>query len=225
MDAFEFFFTIYSLLLGFALAELMLGYANLLRAPQRPVWGWLTPTVGALIFLEIIVTFLDAWMKLRGAPLNLFGLLVPALVAVAYFVAAVMAVPRSATEWDSLDDYFHDRKKWILGLLAGQLAGYALLVELPMFLNAAFVTGWGVGMTEWAILNILLVALHLAPIFTRNFWANLLPMAALIGLLFYYYGNYTLPDLTQRPAAQSHAPAPASASETPPGSPPPAPAR
>jgi len=214
MDAFEFFFTIYSLLLGFALAELMLGYANLLRAAKRPVWGWLTPTVGVLIFLEIIVTFLDAWLKLRGAPLNLFGLLVPALVAVAYFVAAVMAVPRSATEWGSLDDYFHDRKKWILGLLAGQLAGYALLIELPMFLNAAFHTGWGVGMTEWAILNTLLVALHLAPIFTRNFWANLLPMLALIGLLFYYYGNYTLPDVSP---ASAHAPAPAPASGTPPG--------
>ncbi len=221
MDAFEFFFTIYSLLLGFALAELMLGYANLLRAPVRPSWGWLTPTVGMLIFLEIIVTFLDAWMKLRGVPLNLSGLLVPTLIAVSYFVAAVMAVPRSATEWKSLDDYFHDRKTWILGLLAAPFLLNTLLIELPGFLTGAFV--WGTAFTEWVIANLLFITLFLVPIFTRNFWASLLPMVALIGLLFYYYGNYTLPDLSQ-PAAQSHAPAPAAASETPPGSPPPAPA-
>lgn len=221
MDAFEFFFTIYSLLLGFALAELMLGYANLLRAPIRPAWGWLTPTVGVLIFLQIIVTFLDAWMKLRGVPLNLFGLLVPTLIAVAYFVSAVMAVPRSATEWKSLDDYFHDRKKWILGLLAAPFLLNTLLIELPLFLNDRFV--WGTAFTEWVIANLLFTVLFLAPIFTRSFWASLLPMLGLIGLLFYYYGNYTLPDLNQ-PPAQSHAPAPAAASETPPGSPPPAPA-
>lgn len=222
MDAFEFFFTIYSLLLGFALAELMLGYANLLRAPVRPGWGWLTPTLGVLIFLQIIVTFLDAWMKLRGVPLNLFGLLVPTLIAVAFFVAAVMAVPRSATEWKSLDDYFHDRKKWILGLLAAPFLLNTLLIELPLFLTDSFV--WGTAFTEWVVANLLFLTLFLLPIFTRNFCASLLPMLGLIALLFYYYGNYTLPDLSRpdrgQAAAQSRAPAPRPASETPPGSPP-----
>ena len=222
MDAFEFFFTIYSLLLGLALAELMLGYANLLRAPQRPVWGWLTPTVGVLIFLQIIVTFLDAWMKLRGVQLNLLGLLVPTLIAVAYFAAAVIAVPRSASEWQSLDEYFHDRKKWILGLLAGQYLLNTLLIELPGFLTGAFI--WGTAFTEWVIANLLFVTLFLVPIFTRGFWTSLLPMLGSIALLFYYYGNYTLPDLSA-PAAPARAPAPASASETPPGSPPPVPSR
>lgn len=224
MDRFEFFFTIYSLLLGFALAELMLGYANLLRAPQRPKWGWLTPALGILIFVEIIITFLDAWQKLQQVELNLLGLLTPTLVAVAFFVAAVMAVPRGATDWDSLDDYFHDRKKWILGLLAGQVGLVALVVEVPYYAGLIDSYGWRWPMTEWDFINTVFIGLHLTPIFTRNRWVCLGSLAALLALLFYYYGNYTAQPLIQAPA-QSHAPAPAPASETPPGSPPPAPAR
>ena len=222
MERFEFFFTIYSLLLGLALAELMLGYANLLRSPKRPAWGWLTPVLGVLIFLLIITSFLDAWLKLQQIQLNLVGLLTPTLVGVSYFVAAVMAVPRSATDWDSLDDYFHDRKKWILGLLAAQLVLTVFVTELPIHLDTAARVGWQAIHTEWVIANIVILALHLAPIFTRNYWANLLSMLGLIAIIFYYYGNFTQSMFEPAPA---HAPAPGAASETPPGSPPPAPAR
>lgn len=211
MDRFEFFFTIYSLLLGFALAELMLGYANLLRSPQRPKWGWLTPALGVLIFVEIIITFLDAWQKLQHVELNLFGLLTPTLVAVAFFVAAVMAVPRSATDWESLDDYFHDRKKWILGLLAGQSAMVVLMVEVPYYASLIAALGWLAPMTEWVFVNLVFIGLHVTPIFTRNRWVCLACLTVLLALLFYYYGNYTPQQLSPEPA-QSHAPAPAPAS-------------
>lgn len=189
MDRFEFFFTIYSLLLGLALAELMIGYANLLRSPGRPALGLLTPTLSVLIFIEILVTFLDAWMKLQRIQLNLFGLLAPTAIALGFFIAAVMAVPRNNTDWRTLDDYFHERKKWILGFLLLPLLINVLVIELPLFLRPAALAEGSTGFVEWAIVNAVLVALHLMPLLSRNLWANLLPLLALIGILFYYYGN------------------------------------
>lgn len=224
MERFEFFFTIYSLLLGFALAELMLGYANLLRSPYRPAWGVLTPALSVLILLEILVTFLDAWMKLQIVQLNLLGLLAPTAIALGFFVAAVMAVPRNNTDWKTLDDYFHDRKKWILSFLVLPLLINVLFVELPLYLRAGALSEEGTtGFTEWVIANVLIIALHLAPLLSRNRWANLLPLLALMAILFYYYGNYTAPETAARDAPREHAPAAASGSS--PDSPPPAQAR
>lgn len=215
MDRFEFFFTVYSLLLGFAIAELMLGYANLLRSPARPAWGVLTPALGVLIFIEIMITFLDAWLKLQRIELNLVGLLAPTMIAMAFFVAAVMAVPRGALEWKTLDDYFHDRKKWILGLLVGQLLITVFIIELPIMLRTpGGIAGWSTPQHEWVIANIVIVVLHFIPLFSRKLLVNLLPLLGLLAIFFYYYGNFTAP--TMMPADQVRAPAPAAASETPP---------
>lgn len=224
VDRFEFFFSIYSLLLGLALAELMLGYANLLRSPRRPAWGVLTPAVSLLILLEILVTFLDAWMKLQLVQLNLVGLLAPTAIALGFFLVAVMAVPRNNTDWESLDDYFHDRKKWILSLLVLPLLINVLFIELPLYLRAGALSEAGTtGFIEWVIANTVIVALHLAPLLSRNRWANLLPMAALVAILFYYYGTYVSPAAAEKQPPS--APPPAAASESAPNSPPPAPAR
>ena len=70
MSQSEFFMTFYSLLLGLAVAELLLGFANLARAHHRPALGLLTPALGLLVFLQVMASLLDAWRKLQDVSLT-----------------------------------------------------------------------------------------------------------------------------------------------------------
>jgi hypothetical protein len=112
MSNFELFMSFFGLLLGLAVAELMSGFANLARAKDRPQIGAITPVLGLFIFLSIMVSLLDAFRKLQDVPVSLIGFALPTLIGIVYFVAAIAAVPRDPGSWESLDDYFFERRTW-----------------------------------------------------------------------------------------------------------------
>ncbi len=117
MTQFEFFMTFYSLLVGIGVAELLLGFMNLLRHRRRPRLGLLTPLSGVLIFLQLMALFLDAWSNLRSIEISMVGLAVPTLVAVCVFAASVLVFPRDPEDWPDLTDYFYRNRRITLGLL------------------------------------------------------------------------------------------------------------
>jgi hypothetical protein len=130
MSKFEFVMAFYSLLLGLAVAELLGGFAKLLRAPARPKFGWLTPLTGALLLAQIMSSFFDAFTKLQDTTLDFAGTLLPTIIGMLYYVCAVMVVPERADNWASLDDYFFRRRKWTIGaIFTANLA--TILIELP----------------------------------------------------------------------------------------------
>lgn len=153
----------YSVLLGLAVAELLMGFGNLLRAREQPHWGILTPMLGLLIFVHIISSFIDAWDKLQDVTVDLAGIAAPALIGVCYFVAALMAIPRNIEDWPSLDEYFHARKWLTLGPII-----------LTNVLTIIFVDFYGVMQSRLAaiiafgLVNGLMLALLAVPLFTRN---------------------------------------------------------
>jgi hypothetical protein len=134
MSQFEFFMAFYSLLLGLGVAELLGGFAKLLRAPARPKFGWLTPLTGMLLLTQIMSSFFDAFTKLQSASLDFAGVLLPTVIGMLYYVCAVMVTPDSADDWASLDDYFFKRRKWTIGaIFSANLA--TILIELPRVTN------------------------------------------------------------------------------------------
>lgn len=117
MTQFEFFMTFYGLLLGLAVAELLLGFANLLRHRARPKLGLLTPLLGLLVFLQLMATFIDAWSRLQSVAITMEGLALPTAIGVTMFFISVILVPRDPAEWSDLDDYFRLNRRWSIGLL------------------------------------------------------------------------------------------------------------
>lgn len=115
MSPFEFFMGFYGLLLGIGLAELLLSFGRLIRARTRPKIGLLTPTLGALVFLQITASLIDAWLRLQNLRIDLIDMAIPILIGIAYFLVAVTVVPDHYEEWQSLDDYFFARRNWTLG--------------------------------------------------------------------------------------------------------------
>ena len=165
MTQFEFFMSFYSLLLGLAVAELMAGFGNLIRAQRQPQWGVLTPLLGFDIFLSLIDSFADAWEKLQHVSIALSGIAVRSLIGISYFVAAVLVTPKQAENWPSLDAYYYAR---------GRLSVAALIVvELLTIVFLELATGRVAAFSRaaqiaYAVINVTLLALLLIAALSRT---------------------------------------------------------
>jgi hypothetical protein len=131
MSRFEFLMGFYGLILGLALTRLMAEFADLLRSRDRGSLGLLVPAGVALLFVQIMATFFDAYIKLQQTSPNFAGLALPTLIGTLYFAAAVVVVPREQPDRMALDDYFYRQRKWIIGWVIAANIG-TLGIELPM---------------------------------------------------------------------------------------------
>jgi hypothetical protein len=74
MSRFEFPMGFYGLILGLALTRLMAEFADLLRSRDRGKLGLLVAAGVALLFVQIMATFFDAYIKLQHTAPNFAGL-------------------------------------------------------------------------------------------------------------------------------------------------------
>jgi hypothetical protein len=117
LDIFEFYFGFYSLILGLAVAELLNGFANLIRERQLSRLGPNTALLAVFILISIAATWLDAWRTRHAIELDFSDLALPSLTAISYYLAAAIVFPKTPAEWTSLDDYYDGRKRFVIGLL------------------------------------------------------------------------------------------------------------
>ena len=162
MTKFEFFMGFYGLLLGLSVAELLTGFGNLLRQRERPKWGMLTPLAGLAVFVMIISAFLDAWASMQDISINLRGLFTPIAIAMSYFFAALMVVPRDATEWADLDAYFLARRKLIFAPTLIPIVLTIFVLERPHWAE------FGGPTMTYVVVNALLFVLQALPIVTAR---------------------------------------------------------
>jgi hypothetical protein len=117
IDRFSFFFAFYGLILGLAVAELLGGFAGIVRARALKKLEPQISLAALLTFLLICATWIDAWHSLKAVTLDFEGLWAPILVATFYYLAAATAFPREAEGYDALGAYFAQRKTFIVGML------------------------------------------------------------------------------------------------------------
>jgi hypothetical protein len=192
MSRFEFFMSFYGLLLGLGVAELLGGFANLLRERQAPRPGIITPLVGLLAFTEMLANFVDAWNRLQQVEINLVPLLVPTLIGVAYYLVAVILLPRDLSEWPSLDAYFDRRKRWIVGLLLGINLLIIVTTTPAAVLRAVFALPWTPAIAGFVLCNLWLLGAYTVLLLARR---RVLEIAAAALALLFYPTFYWLVDL------------------------------
>lgn len=186
MDQFEFFMTFYGLLLGLGVAELLGGFANLLRQKSPPRLGLTTPLLGAIVLTEMLANFIDAWVKFRDIAITLPSLLVPTLIGVVYYVIAVIVIPRDLTEWTDLDDYMTRRRRWIIGLL---ILANCLIATLEVSrLDRTFTAG-SAGLTwRWIVANLWLLGSYALIFFGRPRWLLIVAAGSVFVFYILFYG-------------------------------------
>ena len=185
MSSFEFVFSLFGLLLGLSLAEVLTGFANTVRA-RRPMarggrpesrLGWLTPTLGLLLIIDLVSFWQNAWREKAALIVGLNPMLYVTLLASIYYVAASLVFPRDGDDWPDLDDYYMANKNFVLGAVLFVnvlvIVGYWLLHGLA-FITPAFGVVWA-----------LFISLAIGLLATRNKRLNLVLLCAAISL---YWG-------------------------------------
>ena len=144
MSEFEFVFSLFGLLLGFSLVEVLGGLAKAVEAKVRPDGadaepvriGWLTPLLGIFVMLDLVSFWSAAWLArdlINVSGRMLFGGL---FFAGSYYLAAHLVFPPDPRLERDLDAHYFRVRRLVLGtltaLLALQLAYWLSVPELAV---------------------------------------------------------------------------------------------
>ena len=178
MSEFEFIFSLFGLLLGLSLTEILAGLARAIQARLQPGGtlrlGRLTPMLGAFVLLDLISFWQAAWVSRDAIAVSGHVLMAIMLFTGAYYLAASLVFPRDADAAGDHDAHFFRVRRIVIGvmlaLLLCQLGYYASVPSLALLLHRPLALG----------LTVVLIALMLAAMLARGRrWCEI-AMAALI---------------------------------------------
>src|SRR3954470_20696407 len=169
--AFDFVFSLFGLLLGLSLAEVLGGLARTLKQWRTVRRGGLSPLLGLLVMLDLTSSWALAWSLRESIPANFLTLVIGLFVTGLYYLAATLVFPDDASKWPDLDTYYFEHKRQVLG---GILASRVLARAAQFALGAA---GW-----DYFPAFAAFVVLALAAMFARSKRANIAILAVFLSL-------------------------------------------
>jgi hypothetical protein len=171
MNAFEFVFPLFGLLVGLSIAEMLSGLATALKSKRDIRVGWLTPLLGTLILINLTMFWQGSWQIRDAVTATSTSLLLVLVVGGTYFLAASMVFPSRGAQVDDLDEHFMDNRKVALLAIAA--------CNLAYFIRIALATEERVSLSWWAG-NALFLALLLVAALTPSRRLILAALGALI---------------------------------------------
>jgi len=183
MSNFEFVFSLFGLLLGLALAEVLGGFGIAIQHRRKIRIGWLTPLLGALVALDLTSFWMVAW-GVRDMVSAQYGSLLGGLVVIGlYYFVAKVTFPDDPEDWPDYDVYYFEHRRWVLGgVVLCNLIALAILVALGLQPLQAAAGRWSL---------VLFIPALFAAMFVKDKRANIAlllvmivqyPAVALIGL-------------------------------------------
>jgi hypothetical protein len=148
VNNFEFVFSLFGVLFGFVLVEVLSGFVRTIKArklspdaKERKVsLGWLTPLLALFVLFDVSSYWANLWDIRDRVPVGfdtIFGLL---LITGVYYLAASLVFPDDAERWPHLDEWFWLQRRYVLG---GILAVNLIWIPLWKILGPG-----GVGLVE-----------------------------------------------------------------------------
>ena len=185
MDSFSYIIIFYSLILGLALAELLGGFALMVRAHALKKLEAQTALMAILILFSIVTEWIDAWRTMKSVTVDLKGLEVPILLAISYYLAASVVFPHREADHERLADYYQDRRPFV----AGALVAADLLDNITYlgFYSDTFDQRPAVFWLWQLPYNLAIAASLVALVFVRSRRANIILLTVLILLLVVPY--------------------------------------
>ncbi len=157
MSVFEFVFSLFGLLLGLSLAEILGGFARTVQARRAIRLGWLTPMLGLLLVIDLVSFWGNAWREREALSVAFNPMLYVTLLAGIYYIAASLVFPHDHDDWPDLDVYYMTHKTMVLGAVMGVnvlvIVGYVLL-HGPGFIDWTFGLSWSAFVVTAIALNL-----------------------------------------------------------------------
>jgi len=117
MSVFEYVFSLYSLLLGLALAHLLSGLAKVVEARHEVRLGWPTALLSLQMMLTLAIFWEIAWRARDAVPDNSAALFASLIICGLLYFGAALIIPSDAVERQDLDAHFFKEKGTVLGCI------------------------------------------------------------------------------------------------------------
>ncbi|MCW3835922.1 hypothetical protein ACFQ1E_07715 [Sphingomonas canadensis] len=178
MSAFEFTFSLFGLLLGFSLVEVMSGLVRTLKLRGAVRIGWVTPLLGLFVMVDLVSFWSAAWQIRDLVPANFGVLLLGLAITGVYYFAASMVFPDDPADWPDFDLWAERYKRRALGgvFAANLMATVAMFSQLP----PAMLTPAALGMHGG------LLAVMAAAAVVKPHWATGLLLGAILAFYFLF---------------------------------------
>ena len=181
MEGFDFAFTLFGLVLGLAMAEVLAGFVRVLKARTAAPGvtksiriGWLTPALSVVLICDLVSTWLLAWLSRDAISVTFVNLIGGTAAAAIYYIAASLVWPDDPSLWPDLDDWFDRHKAQIAGAILASNVAYSTI-------------GLLIKSDEFPPLEQLLYGLFtIALIFTQRRWQSGLAIAGMLSLIALY---------------------------------------
>jgi hypothetical protein len=151
VGAFDYLFTFYGLLLGIAVANVAIGFADMWRDCDRLPVGVCPPLLGCIVMLGGMNVWLTMWHIRQDVGIDALQMLAATAVALPYvFVSRAMFPGAEREEEQSLEAHYLKHRKLILAVLV--VPAIASLAS-KVLLDRVWARGWE---AEWIAVRILL---------------------------------------------------------------------
>ena len=151
MGAFDYLFTFYGLLLGIAVANVAIGFADMWRDSDRLPVGVCPPLLGCIVMLGGMNVWLTMWHIRQDVGINALQMLAATAVALPYvFVSRAMFPGVEDQREQSLEAHYLKHRALILAVLT--IPGIASLAS-KVLLDRVWDHGWE---AEWIGVRILM---------------------------------------------------------------------
>jgi hypothetical protein len=146
MSSFEFIFTLFGLVFGLALTEVLGGFARAVKRHGPAKLGLLTPVLSLFLLYEITDFWMNAWDVREAVPVKTESLLVCVVIAGLYYFASVLVWPEEGDQaWQDLDGWaLSHKRQLLLSVFASNVVTFAGLIAIGASgLQASpFLIGW-----------------------------------------------------------------------------------
>ena len=127
MTEFEFAFSLFGLLLGLCVAEVLGGLGRALEHCEDVSIGWLTPLLGAFVLLDLTTYWWALWLDREAVPITPLTLVIGTAFAAAYYLASYLIFPDDLKRYADLDMHFMRVRRIVLGIALVTFATQAVL--------------------------------------------------------------------------------------------------
>lgn len=176
-NAFSFMFSFYGLLLGLAVVEVATGFSRAYDDRRRRKLGVVAPLFGALLLVDLITFWMNAWAY-RDLPNVSYPIaLAVALIALLYYFAATQVFPKSGDD-GPLDEHIMEHRR----VIAFCMLLSNLMTQVPPAISA-FRTPWPMSdVALWIALNLTYYTLLITAALARS--KTVVAVAIAVAILF-----------------------------------------
>jgi hypothetical protein len=176
MDAFNFAFSLFAIILGLSLVEVLTGFARALKRRRIVHLGWLTPMLAVFVMLDLTSFWEAGWGSRRFVSPQYGVLLIGLVVSGLYYLAASLIFPSEFGDRADFDAHYAQHRRQVMGAI--------LICDMIEMAPVLILRASEIPTRVW-FENALQFSAILTCIVTRNKRANMAALAILIAIYLY----------------------------------------